>query len=92
MKEALEDKFLHCSKRLNHDLQGFRDAASKEQAEDFPDIYTGKVDLQQGADLAPHMSPTVIHGIAMGFLQIQPEAMSTAILEELDDDNVNPTI
>ncbi|RCV43477.1 hypothetical protein SEVIR_9G303400v4 [Setaria viridis] len=30
MKEALEDKFLHCSKRLNHDLQGFRDAASKE--------------------------------------------------------------
>ncbi|KAF8720713.1 hypothetical protein HU200_023616 [Digitaria exilis] len=77
MKEPLDDKFLRRSKRLTQDLMGFKNAASRDEASTFPD----------NAGPAPHLTPDVVHGIATGFLHIQPVVVSSAILEE-DVDNV----
>jgi hypothetical protein len=37
-----------------------------------------------GTEIAPHLPKDVLEGIVQGFLQIQPTAISTALLE-VDD-------
>ncbi|CAO2187054.1 unnamed protein product [Urochloa humidicola] len=84
MKEPLDPDFRRRSKRLNPDIGGFRNKESEAKAADFPTIYTGSADNASNAP-APHLSATLMEGIAVNYLQMQPGAVSAAILDELDD-------
>lgn len=87
LKEALDDKFLRHSKRHAQGLQGFKDAASRDEASSFLGCYKGKASLRDQDVPAPHLPAPVIHGLATSFLQIQPSVVSAVILDE-DDDHV----
>ncbi|CAL5091738.1 unnamed protein product [Urochloa decumbens] len=85
LREPLESSFVRRSLRLNPDVGGFRDAESQAEATAYPNVYSAApVDATV---VAPHLSMENIKGIATGFLQIQPEAVSPALLLELDDDD-----
>lgn len=83
LREPLDVQFLRRSSRLAQD-QGFLNDASASQALDNPLQYAAR-QVGSGAP-APHLPLDNIQGIATGFLQIQPGAVSAAALLELDDD------
>ncbi|CAO2189797.1 unnamed protein product [Urochloa humidicola] len=84
-REPLEGKFCRRSKRLNPDVGGFCSAAAQEAANDNPSIY---VVSPVTGEPAPHLTVANIQGLAQGYLQMQPEDVSAAVLLELDDVNV----
>ncbi|RLM58459.1 hypothetical protein C2845_PM18G07960 [Panicum miliaceum] len=77
--------FIRRSKRLNPNLDGFRNVASAQKAAGFPSIYAGVASVE--ADLALHLSVENIQSVAMGFLQMHPSAISSFALLELDNDD-----
>lgn len=92
LKEPLDERFLRRSKRQNPSLQGFKNAATRDEASSFPAIYTGKANMGPSDAPAPFLTHVVLHGLGSGFLQIQPSTVSVAILEDLDDVNLNPNV
>lgn len=87
LKEPLDEAFLRRSARLNQD-HGFKDNASAEQAKNNPSLYVAQAG--EASSRAPYLSADVIHGIATGYLKMQPEAASAAALLELDEDDNTP--
>lgn len=95
----MEASFLRQSRRLNPDLGGFRDSSSRAVVV-LPDapapvptslglnpsVYTIQPTGEASSGAAPHLSLDNIQGIATGFLQMQPEAVSTSALLDLDLD------
>lgn len=84
LKEPINVKFVRHSSRLNNPRSGFISEQAMVEAADFPNIYQGTT-AEAVLDPAPHLSSELIKGIATRFLQIQPEAVSAAVLEELDE-------
>lgn len=103
VREKLDDNFLWRSKRLSSKMQGYKDAASASKAKKtdetkIPDENMENMEVIEEAmplalfppsdsAVAPHLSADILQGIATGFLQIQPESVSTALLKKdnLDD-------
>ncbi|CAL4888967.1 unnamed protein product [Urochloa decumbens] len=85
LKEQLEPPFVRRSRRLNPECDGFRNAASTAAAADNPSVY--EVQSEQAVSPAPYLSVENIQGMAVSFLEIQPEAVSAAALLELDNDD-----
>ena len=93
VKEQIDDGFLRRSKRISNLRGGFKDAESAKKAKqptvDDPvePMPLAIIPPSQDAAAAPHLSKEILEGIATGFLQIQPEAVSSALLDEdnLDD-------
>ncbi|CAL4970509.1 unnamed protein product [Urochloa decumbens] len=83
-REQLEDVFCRRSKRLNPNLGGFRTAASVAEVADNPSVYMVGPSTAEVA--APHLSIQNIQGLATGYLQIPPDAVSAAVLLELDNE------
>nr|TKW00351.1 hypothetical protein SEVIR_8G103100v2 [Setaria viridis] len=67
MKESLEDIFLRRSKRLNPDVQGFRNTESEAIAQEYLAVYSGSA---TGPSMAPTPHPLidVVQGIISDFL------------------------
>ncbi|CAD6221146.1 unnamed protein product [Miscanthus lutarioriparius] len=91
VKEQLDDGFLRRSKRISNLRGDFKDAESAKKAKqptvDDPVEPMPLAIIPPSQDAAPHLSKEILEGIATGFLQIQPEAVSAALLDEdnLDD-------
>ena len=91
VKEQIDDGFLRRSKRISNLRGGFKDAESAKKAKqptvDDPVEPMPLAIIPPSQDAAPHLSKEILEGIATGFLQIQPEAVSSALLDEdnLDD-------
>lgn len=85
MKESLEDIFLRRSKRLNPDVQGFRNTESETIAQEYLAIYSRSA---TGPSLAPapHPSIDVVQGIISDFLQMKPGVESAVIIKDPNDD------
>ncbi|KAF8724294.1 hypothetical protein HU200_021323 [Digitaria exilis] len=88
MKEPLEAKFVPRSVRLNKEVDGFKDEASAAAAAsvDMQAIMPYAAKASSYGKPAPHLSVENVQGIATGFLQIQPVAVSAAILDVSDDE------
>ncbi|CAO2142164.1 unnamed protein product [Urochloa humidicola] len=92
LKEPLEKEFVRHSKRKNPDVGGFRDAASAQAAQDYPIIYARPLavvppDQEDPYPAAsPHLPLDSIQSIGVGFLKMQPSAVSAAALLDLDDE------
>lgn len=85
LKEPLDERFLRRSTTLNKDKDGFHSQVDKVQAAAGAiTIYHGSAAPSASASPAPHLTPAVIQGLFVGFLHVQPEAVSAAVLEELD--------
>lgn len=98
VREGLDDNFLRHSKRLSIKSRGFKDAESARKNK-APAQNTNEEDIVEANPLAiippekpssgpaPHLPKEVLTGIAEGFLQIQPQSVSAALLEadDLDD-------
>ena len=93
----MDDSFLRRSRRIANKLGGYKDAASAKAANQVKAPSTTEEDVADPFPLAiilgpsnygpaPHLSKEILEGIATGFLQIQPEAASTAFLEK---DNID---
>jgi hypothetical protein len=91
VKEQLDDGFLRRSKRISNLCGGFKDAKSAKKAKqptvDDPVKPMPLAIIPLSQDAAPHLSKEILEGITTGFLQIQPEVVSAALLNEdnLDD-------
>lgn len=87
LKELLETEFLRCSKRLNQDVDGFKDAESAHAEKTTPTSTLLKLLLVLVSCLPPpNLFIANIQGITTGFLQIQRGAISEAVLTNLLDD------
>lgn len=100
VREKLDDNFLRHSKRLSSKMQGYKDAASASKAKKTDETKSPNENIEvideasplpiippSGSAVAPHLSADILQGIATGFLQIQPESVSAALLkrDHLDD-------
>lgn len=96
MRERLEDKFCRRSTRLSAKKQGFKSAADAKKAQkEVPVSAFEPVPLAiipapaptPAPAPAPYLTADVLEGIGTGFLQIQPESVSAALLlNDVDDD------
>ncbi|KAF8749736.1 hypothetical protein HU200_012563 [Digitaria exilis] len=82
LKEPMDVRFLRRSEKLSKSCGGFRSEQAKDAASALPNIYEGVA--APGSPPAPHLSTDIIQSIGTGFLQMQPEAVSAAVLEELE--------
>nr|CAB3451916.1 unnamed protein product [Digitaria exilis] len=48
--------------------------------------------LARPSSVAPYLNIETIQGIATGYLQIQPGAVSAAALLELDEEDIDPNV
>lgn len=99
LKEPLDDVFLRQRKRLNPDMGGFRTEESVAAAAENQDFYVESLEVihpiyassttaGSSSPLAPHLPVETIQSMAIGFLQMQPSAISaSALLERDDNDN-----
>ena len=97
VKEKLDDSFMRHSRRIANKLGGYKDAASAKAAKQVKETITVEETVADPTPLAiilgpstygaaPHLSKEILEGIATGFLQIQPEVASAALLEK---DNID---
>jgi len=90
VKEKIDDSFLRHSRRISNKLQGFKDAKSarkaKEPAADEDEPIPLAMVPPPGCNIAPHLPKEILRGIGEGFLQIQSEIVSAALLEKDDID------
>lgn len=75
---------LRCSRKLNKN-DGFCTQEAQEQATEFSNIYLGTANDVNAAP-PPHLPKDIIHSNGVGFLQIQPSVVSTAVLDEIDEE------
>lgn len=88
-KEQLDDRFLRHSKRNAVKLDGYKtapvhadkDVPDQADKDDVLDPMPLAIIPAPGSTPAPHLTKNVIEGIATGFLQIQPEVVSAALLQ-----------
>lgn len=90
VKEKLDDSFLRRSRRISQKLEGYKNAESVKRAkEKAPHQVAEPVPLAMippAGGPAPHLTKDILHGIGQGFLQIQSETMSAALLDKDDLD------
>lgn len=80
------DEFLRRSKRTAEKLSGFKDESSaKKASKAVMEFQPLAIILAGHTAPAPHLSSAIVEGIATGFLQIQPEVVSAAILKQDTD-------
>ncbi|CAD6272592.1 unnamed protein product [Miscanthus lutarioriparius] len=79
-KEQIDDRFLRRSKRHAVKNQGYKAPPVNRKEKEIPSPMPLACILAPGASVAPHLTENIVHGIATGFLQIQPSALSAAIL------------
>nr|CAB3480194.1 unnamed protein product [Digitaria exilis] len=90
MREPLDVAFLRRSARLAQDDDFINNASAEAAVADNPSVYTAQHGSSSSA--APYLNIETIQGIATGYLQIQPGAISAAALFELDDEDINPNV
>ena len=92
VKEKLDDNFLRRSKRISEKLQGYKNVESAQKAKEAEETMeeTEPMPLAvippAATEAAPHLSVEIMEGIARGFLQIQPESVSAALLNKDNND------
>lgn len=84
LKKKLDDSFLRRSKRVAEKLEGYKNEESAKKAKEKPVQADEPMPLVVIPGPAPHLPKEIIEGIAHGFLQIQPEAVSSALLDQDD--------
>ncbi|KAG0530288.1 hypothetical protein BDA96_05G173200 [Sorghum bicolor] len=98
MKEQLDDSFLRRSSRISSKTQGYKNEESAkkakgtskgnkpggEAAEEVLDIMPLDAipPSNPGDGPAPHLPLDILRGVAEGFLQIQPESVSAALIQK----------
>lgn len=85
-REHIDDKFLRRSKRNAAKQDGFKNNTLgiknlKRKEKEVPTPVPLAIISPQGTPVAPHLNKDVVMGISAGFLQIQPAAVSAAILK-----------
>ncbi|KAF8641889.1 hypothetical protein HU200_067597 [Digitaria exilis] len=90
MREALDVAFLRRSARLAQDDGFINNASAEAAAADNPSVYTAQ--HAGPSSVAPYLNIETIQGIATGYLQIQPGAVSAAALLELDEEDIDPNV
>ncbi|XP_066361663.1 uncharacterized protein [Miscanthus floridulus] len=80
-KEQIDDRFLRRSKRHAVKNQGYMTPPVNRKEKEIPSPMPLACILAPGDSVAPHLTENIVHGIATGFLQIQPSAVPAAILK-----------
>lgn len=99
MKEKLDDSFLRHSRRIAKKHEGFKDVEStmknkqaaeheafEEEEEVVEPIPLAIILGPSKNGAAPHLSKEIMEGITIGFHQIQLEAASIALLDQVNID------
>jgi hypothetical protein len=90
VKEKIDDNFLRHNKRISQKLEGYKNDESAKKSKEAAPAEEEPVPLAMippsGKNVAPHLPKNILQGIGEGFLQIQSETVSAALLEEDDID------